>query len=88
MAKPYFSKKVRATLEYVLHDANVATREFALCMGGYCLEIKPRQMFEGTIFFYIRKQNHKKTTNISNFLRFLGGKELKEDYLEQLHALN
>ena len=36
----------------------------------------------------LRKQNHKKPTNISNFLRFLGGKELKEDYLEQLHALN
>ena len=29
-----------------------------------------------------------KTTNIFNFLTFLGGKELKEEYLEQLHALN
>ena len=66
-------QKSASVLEYGLHDANVATREFALCMGGYCLEIKQRQMFESSIFFDIRKQNHKKPTNVFNFLTFWGG---------------
>ena len=44
-------QKSASVLEYGLHDANVATREFALCMGGYCLEIKQRQMFEGSDLF-------------------------------------
>ena len=48
-------------LEYGLHDANVATREFALCMGGYCLEIKQRQMFEGSIFFRYTQTKSPKT---------------------------
>ena len=39
-------------------------------------------------FFDIRKQNHKKPMNNSKIITFLGGKELKEDYLEQLHTLD
>ena len=58
-----------SVLEYGLHRANVATRE---CEAGRCSKV--------VIFFDLRKQNHKKPTNIFNFLTFLGRKSLEEDH--------
>ena len=58
--------------EYGLHRANVATREFALCMGGYCLEIKQRQMFEGTSFFRYTQTKSQKAEEYFQFSQFFG----------------
>ena len=63
-AKPYFSKKVRTTLKYGLHFANVLSRwarEFENEVGA----------LEGTENLRYTQTKSQKTMNIFKFLTFL-----------------
>ena len=61
-AKPYFPTKVRAWREYGLHDANVATRELALCVW-FCVGYKAKADV---------RRYYKKCTYASKTSNFIG----------------